>query len=153
MRVSSHAPSARPWRLTKLTGKTNASAFQPQDQEAGGRGQGVKEEEAAPERDPGQSAHPPSCASWQTPETVPQTELGKGHPLCHGLVAGWHTRARSKSTSKPLKAELRWNSSPGKPSAHEALDEQTLKKWNPQLKTLEESDGIVLYVCGGVCKK
>jgi hypothetical protein len=35
----------------------------------------------------------------------------------------------------------------------EALDGLTLKKQNPQLKTLEESDGIVLYVCGGVCKK
>ena len=83
----------------------------------------------------------------------PRLRPGERPTLCHGLAAGWRTRARSQRTSKPLKAELRWNSNPGKPSAHEALDGLTLKKQNPQLKTLEESDGIVLYVCGGVCKK
>ena len=75
-------PLPGPGGWPKPTGKTKASAFQPQDQEAGGRGQGVEEEEAAPERDPGQSAHPPSCASWQDPETVPQTEnWGKVTPV------------------------------------------------------------------------
>ena len=82
----------------------------------------------------------------------PRLRTGERSPLCHGPAAGWSTWARSESTSKPLKAELRWNTSPGKPSAHEALDGLTLKKQNPQLKTLEESDGILLYVCGGVCK-
>ena len=88
----------------------------------------------------------------RTLRQYPRLRTGERSPLCHGLAAGWRTRARSKSTSKPLKAELRWNTSPGKPSAHEALDGLTLKKQNPQLKTLEESDGILLYVCGGVCK-
>ena len=125
-------PLSGPGGWPKPTGKTKASAFQPQDQEAGGRGQGVEEEEAAPERDPGQPAHPPSCASWQDPETVPQTEnWGKVTPVSR--TSRWV--AHTGQVQKHLKASESWT-----PLEHQSWEAfGTWSSWWPDIKEAEST--------------
>ena len=143
MPVPPHAPSDGPWRLTQADRHRQKPQLSDQrtrkHREVSGSCEGVRELRKRTQLQKGaldSQLALQAVPARRDPERVPQTETwGKATP-CRGLAAGWRTRARSERTSKPLKAELSWICSPGKPSARESLDCLTLKRQNPQLKTL-----------------